>query len=98
MLPELRHIDPRVLRLPASRRDGVDPLKLHHQIRKFGDSIEGMPPVWGYESADGYIVVYNGVTRATRIAKLSPGTDVPVLVIGRLKRNYAGATTIGDLI
>lgn len=57
-----------------------------------------MPPLWVYESADGVLVVYIGVTRATRIAKYAPGTLVPVDVIGRLKRGYADATTIGDLI
>jgi len=48
-----------------------------------------MPPLWVYEAADGVLVVYNGVTRARRIAKLAPGTLVPVEVIGKLRRAYA---------
>jgi hypothetical protein len=45
-------------------------LKLHQQIAQYGDSVAGMPPLWVYEAADGVLVVYNGVTRATRVAKL----------------------------
>jgi hypothetical protein len=57
-----------------------------------------MPPLWVYEAADGVLVIYNGVTRATRIAKLAPGTTVPVEVIGKLPGNFAGSPTIGDLL
>jgi hypothetical protein len=42
------------------------------------------------------LVVYNGVTRATRIAKLAPGTTVRVEVVGKLRRSYAGEPKIGD--
>jgi hypothetical protein len=31
-----------------------------------------------YEGTDGVLVIYNGVTRATRNAKLAPGTLVRV--------------------
>jgi hypothetical protein len=44
------------------------------------------------------LVIYNGVTRATRIAKLAPGTLVRVEVIGRLQRAYAKEPKIGDLV
>lgn len=47
-----------------------------------------MPPLEVYEAADGVLVIYSGVTRATRIAKLAPGTLVPVQVWGKLKRAY----------
>jgi hypothetical protein len=57
-----------------------------------------MPPLWVYESSDGVLVVYNGVTRATRLAKLAPGVSVRVEVIGRLRRSYAGAPKIGDVL
>lgn len=93
-----RDVDPRDLRLPPSRSHGADPWKLQHQIARFGASTAGMPPLWVYEAADGVLVVYNGVTRATRIAKLAPGTTVPVEVIGKLPRNFAGAPSIGDLV
>jgi hypothetical protein len=55
-----------------------------------------MPPPWVYEASDGVLVVYNGVTRATRIAKLAPGTTICVEVVGRLRRPYAGEPKIGD--
>ena len=57
-----------------------------------------MPPPWVYEAADGVLVVNNGVTRATRIAKLAPGTTIGVEVIGKLRRAYAGDPKIGDLL
>jgi hypothetical protein len=42
-----------------------------------------------YEASDGVLVLYNGVTRATRIARLAPGTPIRVQVVGRLKRASA---------
>ena len=95
---DLREVDPRDLRAPPSRRDGADPLKLDRQIERFGASKAGMPPLWVYEAADGVLVVYNGMTRATRIAKLAPGALVPVEVIGKLRKAYAEEPTIGDLL
>jgi hypothetical protein len=44
------------------------------------------------------LVIYNGVTRATRIAKLAPGTLVPVEVIGKLRRAYGLDPSIGDTL
>jgi hypothetical protein len=73
MAAVLRDVNPAELRVPSSRRYGADPAKLHRQIAKFGASADGMPPLWVFEAADGVLVVYNGVTRATRIAKLAPG-------------------------
>ena len=43
-------------------------------------------------------MLYNGVTRATRIAKLSPGTMMRVEIIGRLKAPLAQRPRIGDLL
>jgi hypothetical protein len=95
---DIREVDPRDLRLPPSRLEGADLMKLHRQIAQYGSSIVGMPPLWVYEAADGVLMVYNGVTRATRIAKLAPGTLVPVEVIGKLRRAYAMSPTIGDVL
>src|SRR5262245_54135576 len=92
-----RDVDPRELRVPPSR-SGVDPYKLHRQIALFGASSVGMPPLVVYEGTDGVLVVYNGVTRATRIAKLAPGALVRVEVIGRLNRPYGPEPKIGDLL
>lgn len=97
MPPHFRDVDPRELRVPPSRR-GADPLKLQRQITRFGASSAGMPPLVVYEGSDGFLVIYNGVTRATRIAKLAPGTLVRVEVIGRLRRAYGPDPTIGDLL
>jgi hypothetical protein len=91
-----RDVDPRELRLPSSRQSGADPTKLQRQIARFGSSTDGMPPLVVYEGTDGFLVVYNGVTRATRIAKLAPGTLVRVEVIGRLRRAYGLDPKIGD--
>jgi hypothetical protein len=57
-----------------------------------------MPPPWVYEGTDGVLVLYNGVTRATRIAKLLPGTKVQVEVIGKLPKALAAEPKIGDLL
>lgn len=98
MPSQFREVDPRVLRVPASRRNGADPVKLRRQIARFGASSVGMPPLIVYEGDDGVLVIYNGVTRATRIAMLAPGTLVRVEVIGRLRRAYESESLIGDLL
>ena len=92
------NVDPRELRVLPSRQAGADLWKLQRQIARYGATSAGMPPLWVYEAADGVLVVYNGVTRATRIAKLAPGMTVSVEVIGTLPRNFASAPSIGDLI
>jgi hypothetical protein len=91
-------VDPRELRVPSSRNSGADPIKLQRQIARFGASSDGMPPIIVYEGLDGYYVIYNGVTRATRIAKLAPGALVRIEVIGRLRRAYGPDPKIGDLL
>jgi hypothetical protein len=42
--------------------------------------------------------VLDGITRATGIAKLSPGATIRVEVVGKLRRSYAGEPKIGDLL
>ncbi len=93
-MQNFRDVDPAELRVPSRR--GADPLKLQRQIARFGASATGMPPPWVYEAADGVLVVYNGITRATRIAKLAPGSMIRVEVIGKLRRTYANEPRIGD--
>ena len=95
MPSEFRDVDPRELRVPPSRPQ-ADPVKLARQIAQFGASSVGMPPSIVYEGVDGVLVIYNGVTRATRIARLSPGTLVRVEVIGRLRRKLSSSPKIGD--
>ncbi|QDU22534.1 ParB N-terminal domain-containing protein [Urbifossiella limnaea] len=91
-----RQVDPADLRLPPTRAGGADPLKLHQQIRKYGAATDGMPPLFVYEDPDGLLEIIDGVTRATRAAKLAPGTPVPVVVIGRYRRSRAGSPTVRD--
>ena len=91
-------VDPRELRSPSSRREGADPIKLHKQIARFGASSVGMPPIWAYEGSDGVLAIFNGVTPATRIAKLAPGTFVRVELIGKIRRPFGQLPKIGDLI
>jgi hypothetical protein len=97
-MQDFRDIDPRELRVPPSRAQGADPGKLARQISLFGRSAAGMPPPWVYEGTDGVLVLYIGVTRATRIAKLAPGTTIRVEVIDRLPKAYAGDPKIGDVL
>lgn len=96
-MADFRDVDPFELRVPPSRTQ-ADPAKLQRQIAQFGKSAVGMPPPWVYEASDGVLVLYNGVTRATRIAKLSPGTLIRVEVVGKLRRAAAGDPKIGDVL
>jgi len=96
MSQSIREVEPRDLRLPPSRAEGADPWKLHQQIRRFGSSKEGMPPIFVYEDPDGILEISDGVTRATRVAKMSPGESVPVVVIGRYRRSRADSPSIRD--
>jgi hypothetical protein len=97
-MSEFRDVDPSELRVPPSRRQGADATKLARQIALFGRSSTGMPAPWVYEGSDGVLMLYNGVTRATRVAKLVPGASIRVEVIGKLPRAFAGEPKIGDLL
>lgn len=94
----IRQADPGGLRLPPSRSAGADWWKLHQQIRRFGSSKAGMPPILVYEDPDGVLEISDGVTRATRIAKLAPGETVPVVVIGNYRRSRAASPAVRDRI
>jgi len=93
---EFLDVDPRTLHLPPSRQDGADPGKLQRQIARHGRSLQGMPPVEVYRGSDGTLMITNGVTRATRAAKLCPGMPVPVEVLGDLPRAFALLPTVED--
>lgn len=96
MAQSIREADPSGLRLPPSRSAGADWWKLHQQIRRFGSSKIGMPPILVYEDPDGVMEILDGVTRATRIAKLAPGQTVPILVVGQYRRSRASSPSVGD--
>jgi len=91
-------VDPRMLRLPSSRRSGADPWKLQQQIAQFGTSTRGMLPIEVSRGTDGLLVINNGVTRATRIAMLLPGVTVRVEVIDDLPIPVGSFPSIGDVI
>jgi hypothetical protein len=94
--PVFLDVDPRTLHLPPSSRHGADPGKLQRQIARFGRSTLGMPPPWVYRGSDGALVISDGVTRATRVAKLLPGVSVRVEVIGDQKTPVGHYPTVGD--
>ncbi len=93
---EFLQVDPASLHLPGSRRDGADPAKLQRQLAKHGTSIEGMPPLDVKRGSDGELVIYDGVTRATRAAKYLPGTPIIAEVTGTLTSPVGGLPTVGD--
>jgi hypothetical protein len=94
--PVFLDVDPRTLHLPPSSRFGADPGKLQRQIARFGSTTAGMPAPWIYRGADGALVISNGVTRATRVAKLLPGVLLRVELIGTLKTPVGHYPTVGD--
>ena len=89
-------VEPRMLHLPTTRTAGADPLKLQRQIARYGGSTQGMPPREAYRGTDGKLVVYDGVTRATRVAKLLPRQLVRVEVIDDLATPVGHLPTVGD--
>jgi hypothetical protein len=95
---DIRDVDPRELRVLPFRSASADPWKLQLQIARHGASLDGMPPLVVAETADGALVVYDGVTRATRIALLSPGSLVPVEVTIKIAGRWSGQPKIGDLL
>ena len=80
-MPEFIDVDPGELHLPPSRPQGADPYKLARQIAKYGGSLDGMPPLQVVRGKDGHLRINDGVTRATRAARLRPGALVPAEVI-----------------
>src|SRR2546430_548003 len=93
---KLLRVDPATLRLPGTRRDGADLLKLQRQFAKYGTSATGMPALEVKRGSDGELVIYDGVTRATRIAKYAAGALVPVIVTGQLRGPVGDLPKVGD--
>jgi len=93
---EFLQVDPASLHLPGSRRDGADPLKLQRQLARHGTCIDDMSPPEVKRGTDGELVIYDGVTRATRVAKYLPGTLITVEVTGKLNGPVGGLPTVGE--
>ena len=55
-----------------------------------------MPPPEVYRGTDGELMLFNGVTRATRVARLLPGQTIRVEVIDDLPTPVGHLPTVGD--
>jgi len=55
-----------------------------------------MPPLEVYRGTDSELVIYDGVTRATRAAKLLPGILVRVEVLDDMKMPVGHLPTVGE--
>jgi hypothetical protein len=55
-----------------------------------------MPPVLVYRGSDGELVLSDGVTRATRAAKLCPGTLIPAELLGQLSHPMGHLPTVRE--
>lgn len=93
---EFLQVDPAALHLPGGRRDGVDPVKLHRQFARHGTSVAGMPPLEVSRGTDGELVINDGVTRASRVAKYLPGTSVTVEVTGTVPVAVGRLPAVGE--
>jgi hypothetical protein len=93
-------VDPATLHLPTGiRAQGADPGKLARQIARHADSLDGMPPLEVIRGKDGHLRINDGVTRATRAAKLKPGELVTVEVIATYpKLDVTKTPRVGDTL
>jgi hypothetical protein len=92
--------DPADLHLPTGiRPQGADPGKLARQIARHGNSLDGMPPLEVVRGKDGKRRINDGVTRATRAAKLRPGELVPAEMIATLPNlDVTKTPRVGDTL
>ncbi len=92
-------VDPGELYLPPSRSQGADPAKLARQIARYGDSLDGMPALQVVRGQGGLLRINDGVTRATRAAKLRPREMIVVDVIQDLpKLNVTRTLRVKDAL
>jgi hypothetical protein len=93
-------VDPATLHLPPGiRSQGADPGKLARQIARYGNSVDGMPPLELTRGKDGHLRINDGVTRATRAARLRPGELVPAEVIAALPNvDVTRTPRVGDTL
>lgn len=57
-----------------------------------------MPPVLVYRGSDGAIMIYDGVTRAMRVARLLPGRTIRVEVMRTITKPVGHLPLLGDLL
>jgi len=95
-MPNVIVVDPATLHLPPTRTEGADPAKLARQMSQYGTRIDGIPPLEVFRDPEGRIMISDGVTRATRVAKLMPGTKIPADILGLLKKRIGYLPTVRD--
>jgi hypothetical protein len=97
---EFLMVDPARLHLPTGIRSlGADPAKLARQIARHGDQLDGMPPVQVTRGQGGKLRLNDGVTRATRAAKLRPGELIQAEVIANLPNlDVTRTPNVGDTL
>jgi hypothetical protein len=96
---EILQVDPKTLRLPASRLTGPDPIKFSRQLSRYWTSTTGMPLVEVTRGRGGELQIINGVTRASRVARLFPGQTIQVEVTEtRLNLDLSRFPTLGEVL
>ena len=97
---EFISVDPAGWHLPPGlRSSGADPVKLARQMAKYGNSLDGMPPLELIRGRDGHLRINDGVTRATRAAKLRPRELIPAEVIATVANlDVTRTPRVGDLL
>ena len=95
-IPRFEDVDPRTLHLPPNMAAGADPIKFTRQLSLHGLSTAGMHPPVVQDDPDGRLMLYDGVTRATRVAKFLPGQLLRVEVSQRRSKSFAWLPTVGD--
>ncbi len=68
------------------------------EFARYGRSMDGMPPLEFNRGSDGELVIFDGVTRAPRVAKFLPGAVVVVGVTGTLRSPVGGLPIVGEKI
>jgi hypothetical protein len=92
-------VDPRTLHLPPTRASGADAAKLARQLSRHGLSTAGMPRLWVHRDKNGRLMIIDGVTRATRVAKWLPRQTVPVEVtLEEPNDDFSNLPTVGDTL
>ena len=76
--------------------EGADPLKLTRQIERFGSRTGGMPEILVYRDRNGLLMIWDGVTRATRISLLDPAATVRVEVIETRNIDFSKQPKVED--
>jgi hypothetical protein len=96
-MPTYLDADPAALHLPSARWQGADPGKPTLQIARHETSIAGMPSPLVHRDGRGRLKLMDGVTRATRVAKLLPATPIRVEVIEeKPTTDYSTCPTVGE--